>query len=167
MRSASVRPVVLALALSGLAAGCGGDRTPPAESAATAAADTYPAPRWPSYFKPPTSVEDLMPAARSLVRNRSGLQGNGLGVLEPGESVLLVADLDGDPMVLEAIKRALEERKVTPHIKFGYEFQGVTRSGRRRSKTIRPRSRCREPASIRPSPGSTGSSPTPSRRRSG
>src|SRR5688572_3095021 len=47
----------------------------------TAAAGQYPAPRWPSYFKPPTSVEDLMPAARALVRNTSGFLGVGMGVL--------------------------------------------------------------------------------------
>src|ERR1700682_2699407 len=42
------------------------------------AGEKYPAPRWPSYFKPPKSVEDLMAAARALVRNQSGLQGKGM-----------------------------------------------------------------------------------------
>jgi hypothetical protein len=90
-------------------------------------ADAYPAPRWPSYFKPPNSVEDLMPAARALVRNQSGLQGKGMGILAAGDSVLIVANNDADPMVIDAIRRALVERKVTPHIKFVYEMSGETR----------------------------------------
>src|SRR5215471_3015939 len=89
--------------------------------------DKYPEPRWPSYFKPPKSVDDLMPAARLLVRNQSGLQGKGMGILQPGESVMIVAANDADPMVLEAITRALGERKITPHIKMTYELLGETK----------------------------------------
>src|ERR1700752_5315246 len=79
---------------------------------ARAAGEKYPEPRWPSYFKPPKSVDDLMDAARQFVRNQSGLQGKGMGILQAGESVLVVANNDADPMVLEAIKRALVERKI-------------------------------------------------------
>ena len=93
-----------------------------------AAGEKYPAPRWPSYFKPPKSIDDLMPAARSLVRNQSGLQGKGLGILQPGEKVLIVVADKGDPMVIEAITRALEERKVTPYIKYTYELKGISKA---------------------------------------
>src|SRR3954451_5407766 len=86
----------------------------------------YPQPRWPSYFKPATSAEDLMPAARLLVRNQSGLQGKGLGILAAGDSVLLVPGGNADPMVLDAINRALQERKITAHIKRTYELLGQT-----------------------------------------
>src|SRR5450756_2322421 len=48
-----------------------------------AAGEKFPAPRWPSYFKTPKSVDELMPAARGLVRNQSGLQGKGMGILAP------------------------------------------------------------------------------------
>src|ERR671911_412001 len=66
--------------------------------------ERYPEPRWPAYFKPAKGVEDLMPAARALVRNRSGLQGNGMGILKEGDSVLIVVNNpDADPMVLDAI----------------------------------------------------------------
>ena len=34
-----------------------------APRAGAAAGDTYPEPRWPSYFKPPKSIDDLMGAA--------------------------------------------------------------------------------------------------------
>jgi hypothetical protein len=92
-----------------------------------AAGEKYPEPRWPSYFKTPKSIEDLMPAARALVRNQSGLQGKGMGILAQGESVLIVAANDADPMVLDAIKRALGERKITPYIKFVYEMTGQSK----------------------------------------
>src|SRR5206468_1997724 len=105
------------------------DRTSSAGAAtrAGAAGDKYPEPRWPSYFKPPQSIDDLMDAARSFVRNQSGLQGKGMGILQPGESVLIVANNDADPMVLEAITRALGERKIKPHLKFVFEMGGETR----------------------------------------
>ena len=95
----------------------------------------YPAPRWPSYFKPPKSVEDLMGAARSLVRNTSGFQGKGMGILKAGESVLIVATTSTDPMVLEAIKRALVERKITPHIKYSYEWLNQSPDESKRRQT--------------------------------
>jgi hypothetical protein len=112
-----------------ISAGCGGNETPETaqDSNDTSGQAAYPAPRWPSYFKPPTSVDDLLPAARRLVRNTSGFQGKGLGILEAGDEVLLVPTEAADPMVMEAITRALEERKIKPHVKFTYEFLGQTR----------------------------------------
>jgi hypothetical protein len=98
-----------------------------APRAGVAAGERYPEPRWPSYFKPPKSVDDLMDAARSFVRNQSGLQGKGMGILQPGDTVLIVAANDADPMVLEALKRALIERKVTPHMQFVSDMSGETR----------------------------------------
>src|SRR5438876_7025489 len=96
--------------------------------AGATAGEKHPEPRWPSYFKPPKSVDDLMGAARSFVRNQSGLQGKGMGILAAGESVLVVANNDADPMVLEAIKRALVERKITPHMKFVYDMSGESKA---------------------------------------
>jgi hypothetical protein len=89
---------------------------------------TYPEPRFPSYLKPPTSVEEMLPAVRVLVRNQSGFLGKGLGILEPGDTVLLVPTAEAEDMVLEAIKRALEERKITVHIRFDYELVGLTKA---------------------------------------
>src|SRR5687768_10649463 len=88
------------------------DPTPeekPAPQAGGAAGETYPAPRWPSYFKPAKDVAALMPAARSLVRNTSGFQGKGMGILQAGEAVLIVPTAGADPMVVEAITTALKE----------------------------------------------------------
>ncbi len=128
-------PRILFAAVAALALGCNRTQAPKPAAGANTAPTTQPtvstgqyaAPRWPAYFKPPTSVDDLMPAARQLVRNRSGLQGNGLGILTAGDSVLIVANFDDDTMVLDAIKRALVERKITPHVKYGYELLGQTR----------------------------------------
>ena len=87
----------------------------------------YPEPRWPSYFQPPKSVDDLMPAARQLVRNKSGFLGVGMGVLQAGETVLIVPTIESDPMVVAAVTRALTERKVMSHVKYTYELLGLKR----------------------------------------
>src|SRR5262245_20780289 len=127
--SATAINVLTGLFLSAIlvAAACGRSDSAGAAARAGATGEQYPEPRWPSYFKPPKSVDDLMDAARLFVRNQSGLQGKGMGILQSGEAVLIVANNDADPMVLEAIKRALVERKVTPHLKFVYELSGETK----------------------------------------
>jgi hypothetical protein len=122
----------LTVILSILACGSACRKTPDGQSGAHgqqagAPSGGYPSPRWPSYFQPPKNVEDLMPAARALVRNTSGFQGKGMGILQAGESVLIVPTAKADPMVLEAIVRALRERKVTPHVTFTHEFLDRTR----------------------------------------
>jgi hypothetical protein len=137
---------VVFLATVVVAAACGrGDKSrvdsASAAGRAGAAGEKYPAPRWPSYFKPPKSVDDLMDAARSFVRNQSGLQGKGMGVLQPGESVLIVASNEGDPMVLDAITRALTERKVTTHMKFVSDMAGETREQAGARQTRREKGR--------------------------
>lgn len=127
-----------ALALSAVAA-CSRTSPDAAKPAAEAQAqkETYPAPRWPAYFKPASKVDDLMGAARALVRNRSGLQGSGMGILKEGESVLIVVNNDdADPLVLQAIETALKERKVTPHIKFRYELLGKSKEQVRREQDL-------------------------------
>ena len=107
----------------------GGCRQAPGQQVASAPArqETYPAPRWPSYFQPPKSIEDLLPAARQLVRNKSGFLGVGMGVLQAGDTVLIVPTINSDAMVVEAITRALTERKVASHVKYTYELLGQSR----------------------------------------
>src|SRR5512142_1803160 len=80
----------------------------------------YPAPRFPSYLKAPSSIDEILPAVRVLVRNKSGFLGKGLGILEPGDTALLVPTADSEDMVIDAIRRALEERKVKVDIKHDY-----------------------------------------------
>src|SRR5258706_4279700 len=78
-----------------VAAACGradkgrNDSASAAGRARAAARDAYPQPRLPAYFKPPESVDDPMGAARSVVRKPSCPQGEGNGILQPRESVLI------------------------------------------------------------------------------
>lgn len=117
--------------MAALAVGCGNNASERSNGGRTAGtadpAVSYAAPRWPSYFKPPQSVDELMPAARALVRNKSGFLGVGMGVLQSGETVLLAPTANSDPMVVGAIVKALEERGVKAHVKYTYELLGMTR----------------------------------------
>jgi hypothetical protein len=72
----------------------------------------YPTPRFPSYTKSPKAVEEIMPFARSIARQTTGLQGDGFGILKDGESVALVLTATAEDMVVQAITRAIEERGV-------------------------------------------------------
>ena len=118
---------LLAVVVAIGAAGCRKNSSERAESTPPKEAAVYAAPRWPSYFKPPQSIEELMPAARSLVRNKSGFLGVGMGVLQSGETVLIAPTASSDPMVVEAIVTALKERGVASHVKYTYELLGMTR----------------------------------------
>ena len=48
----------------------------------------YPAPRFPSYLKPPKSIDDIMPFARAAVRQTGGR--TPLGLVEKGTAALIV-----------------------------------------------------------------------------
>ncbi|MBF8285827.1 MAG: Cytochrome C biosis protein [Anaerolineales bacterium] len=52
----------------------------------------YPAPRFPSYLKPPKSIEDIMPFARAAVRQVGGR--TPLGLVEKGMAALIVGKLN-------------------------------------------------------------------------
>lgn len=92
---------------------------------ATAFAADYPKPRFPSYLKPPRSVEDLMPAARTAVRQTGGM--SPLGLAKPGQKVLILVPSNQEPMVVEAIIRAFKERGVDATVKYVYDLRGMTR----------------------------------------
>src|SRR5919106_874847 len=88
----------------------------------------YPAPRFPSYTKAPKSVDDVMPYARSIARQTTGLQGDGFGILKEGEAAALVLTATAEDLVVQAIKRAIEDRGVKVHLLYDYELVGVSRS---------------------------------------
>ena len=48
----------------------------------------YPAPRFPSYLRPPKSIDDIMPFARAAVRQTGGR--TPLGLIEKGMATLIV-----------------------------------------------------------------------------
>src|ERR1051325_1877160 len=93
---------------------------PLALSAAMFAAENkYSQPRFPSYLKTPKSIDEIMPFARAVARQTTGLQGAGLGSLKSGESVALVVEPSSEDMVVEAIRRAMDERGVELYLSSG------------------------------------------------
>jgi len=94
----------------------------------------YPEPRFPSYLRPPKSVEDVMPFARAAVRQTGGR--TPLGRVNKGSTVLLVTDVAAEPIVLQAIKRALEERGIKVEIVPEYELGEVKKEDAQRASEI-------------------------------
>src|SRR5574341_811059 len=88
----------------------------------------YPPPRFPSYTKTPKSVEEIMPYARSIAAQTTGLQGDGFGILKKGESAAIVLEASAEDMAVEAVRRAIEERGVKVQLLHDYELVGVSRA---------------------------------------
>ena len=100
---------------------------------------TYPAPRFPSYLSTPKSVDEIMPVARRLVRETQGLQGGGLGVARPGDTVALITNIASEDIYVEAIKRAYQERGITALSVADYSLVGLTREQAQKAReAIRP-----------------------------
>jgi len=114
------------------AAACGRSNT-----AVPAASIQYPEPRYPSYLKPPTSIDEVLPHVRPLVRNKTGFQGGGLGVAQPGETVTFVLGADAEDLIVEAVKRAMEERGVHVNLVHEYEMVGIRREDALEYRRIR------------------------------
>jgi hypothetical protein len=85
----------------------------------------FPAPRFPSYLKPPKSIDDVMPFARAAVRQTGGR--TPLGLVEKDTAALIVTEVGADPMVMQAIKRAYEERGVKISIVSEHELLSVNK----------------------------------------
>jgi hypothetical protein len=122
--SRTMRAGALAAALA--AGACGGGAKSSA-SATTDAAVQYPEPRYPSYLKPVSTIEEILPHVRPLVRNKTGFQGAGLGIATAGETVTFVTTPAAEPLIVEAVKRAMEERGVKVNVVPEYEMVGVSK----------------------------------------
>src|ERR1700752_1464726 len=85
----------------------------------------YPAPRFPSYVKPPKSIEDVMPFARAAVRQTGGR--TPLGLVEKGMTVAIFTEPTAEDMVMQAVKRAYEERGVKAQIVPEDQLLGVSK----------------------------------------
>jgi hypothetical protein len=83
----------------------------------------YPPPRFPSYLRPPKSVDDIMPFARAAVRQTGGR--TPLGLVEKGMATLIVSEVGAEPMVMHAIQRAFEERGLKVYIVPENELLGI------------------------------------------
>src|SRR5712671_4428930 len=123
MISTAAKLFIVAFAALMLAAAACGARQQSAERGAV----TYPEPRFPSYLKPPASIEEVLPHVRPLARNRIGFQGNGLGIAQPGDTVAFILPATAEDMVVQAVKRAMEERGVHVNLVPEYEVAGVSR----------------------------------------
>ena len=144
--------VVIALSWSGMSSSA--DKT------------TYPPPRFPSYTKAPKSIDEVMPYARAIARQTTGLQGDGFGILKDGESVALVLTATAEDMVVQAIKRAIEERGVKVNLLYEYELVGVSRADAAELRKAR-RQFSSEQAIWRRGDGSMSALPTRKRQKSG
>ncbi len=85
----------------------------------------YREPRFPSYLKPPKSIDDVMPFARAAVRQVGGR--TPLGLVNPGQTVLLIIEPRSEEILLQAIQKAYEERGVKVQYLPGYEAAGVSK----------------------------------------
>ncbi len=85
----------------------------------------YPPPRFPSYVRPPKSIEDIMPFARAAVRQTGGR--TPLGLVEKGMTVAIFAEPTAEDLILQAIKRAYEERGVKVQIVPEHQLLGVSK----------------------------------------
>ncbi len=88
-------------------------------------AERYPEPRFPSYLKAPKSVDEALPFARSAVRQSGGR--TPLGLVRSGQTTLLVLPNQSEDIIIEALKRAYEERGVKVQTVGTWELKGVTR----------------------------------------
>lgn len=118
------------------ASACSG-RSGPARDAAAPAALDYPEPRFPAYLKPISKVEEVLPHVRLLARNKTGVQGAGLGVASAGDTVTFVTTSASDPLIVEAVKRAMEERGVKVNVVPEYEMVGISKEDALEYQTIR------------------------------
>lgn len=91
----------------------------------------YPPPRFPSYLKPPKSIDEVMPFARAAVRQTGGR--TPLGLVEKG-TVLIVTDSIAEDMVMQSIKRAYEERGIKVQIVPEYDLVGISKDDARKAK---------------------------------
>ena len=96
-----------------------------------AEATKYPAPRFPSYLKPLKSIDDVMPYARAAVRQTGGR--TPLGLVEKG-TALIVVEPAAEEVVMQAIKRAYEERGVKVQLVPEHELAGVSKEEARMAK---------------------------------
>ena len=94
----------------------------------------YPSPRFPSYLKPSKSIDDIMPFARAAVRQTGGR--TPLGLVEKGMTALIVTDATAEEIVMQAIKRAYEERGVKIEIVPEYELVGVKQEEARKAREL-------------------------------
>ncbi len=101
------------------------------------AAGAYPAPRFPKYLRTVTTIDPLMPSARLAARQIAGR--TPLGLLKSGERLLLVVPDHQDPLVLQAVVKAMEERGVKMVVFHAWDMEGLTEpQGKQNLTALKP-----------------------------
>lgn len=83
-------------------------------------------------FAAPKSIDDVMPFARAAVRQTGGR--TPLSLVEKGSAELIVTEVGADPRVMQAIRRAYEERGVYVQLVPEYDLVGVSPVDARKAK---------------------------------
>jgi hypothetical protein len=94
-------------------------------SAAAQEENKFPAPRFLAYLKPPNRSTTLCPLPAAAVRQTGGR--TPLGLVGKGRATLIVTEVRADPMVMQAIKRAYEERGVKVYLTSEDELLGIAK----------------------------------------
>src|SRR2546428_8221355 len=74
----------------------------------------YPPPRFPSYVRPPKSLDDVLPFARAAVRQTGGR--TPLGLVEKGMTEAIFIESTAEDIIMEAANPAYDEHGVNVHI---------------------------------------------------
>lgn len=85
----------------------------------------FPAARFPGYLTTPESIEQLMPQAQYAVQQKGGR--TPLGLVEPGDVVLIPLPHTAEPLVQEAITKAFAARRVEARLLYEHELAGVAK----------------------------------------
>jgi hypothetical protein len=81
--------------------------------------------RFPAYLDTPESIDKLMPQARYAVQQKGGR--TPLGMVDPGDIVLIPIPHTADPVVQEAIREAFAARKVEARLLYEHDLAGVAK----------------------------------------
>jgi hypothetical protein len=86
----------------------------------------YPKATFPRSLAKPNSLDEAMPNARATVRQTGGR--SPLGLANPGDTVLIVAPYNAEPMVQEALIRAYKERGIEARVLYEHQLLGLPKS---------------------------------------
>jgi hypothetical protein len=85
----------------------------------------FPTASFPGYLKKPEALAELMPQAQHAVSQKGGR--TPLGLVDPGDIVLIPLPHNADPTVQEAIKEAFKARKVEVRLLYEHELAGIAK----------------------------------------
>ena len=81
--------------------------------------------RFPDYLVKPTTIEEMMPQSLAAVAQKGGR--TPLGLVDPGDIVLIVVPYDADPLIQQAMTKAFSARKIEARILYENELVSVSK----------------------------------------